>query len=176
MLQTYINNINHNRYLKICNKNNYYYSCLSKIVINIKLKKNVNNKFNILCTFFLFKDLFFKNGFFIILNKRSKKIVGIKLILKNQLMFKFIATKLIYLLNQQEIQNNTKLSSFDNNNNYILSLKNISEYYFEKIIQNNNLKFVLNNFDIFCNFIFNNNNNNLYDHIFYLNMFKFYFN
>jgi len=174
MLQTYINNINHNRYLKIYNSNVYKYSKLTKIVINIKFKKDINNKFNILCIFFLFKNLFFKNGFFIILNKRSKKILGLKLILKNQLMYKFIITKLTSLLNQQEIQNNIKLVSFDNNNNYILSLKNISEYYFEKIILNNNLKFVLNNFDMSCIFIFNNND--LYDHIFYLNMFKFYFN
>ena len=71
-----------------------------------------------------------------------------KFILKNQLMYKLIDTKLTYLLNQQEIQNTVKLSSFDTNGNYVLSLKNISEYYFEKLIQNNNFKAILNNFDI----------------------------
>lgn len=123
---------------------------------------------------FLFKNLFLKNGFFIILNKRSKKILGMKFILKNQLMYKLIDTKLTYLLNQQEIQNTVKLSSFDTNGNYVLSLKNISEYYFEKLIQNNNFKVILNNFDMSYIFIFNNNNSQ--DNIFYLNMFKFYFN
>ena len=54
MLQSYINNINHNRYLKLYYTNTYNYSKLSKIIINIKFKKSVNNKFNILCTFFLF--------------------------------------------------------------------------------------------------------------------------
>ena len=58
--------------------------------------------------------------------------------------------------------------------NYVLSLKNISEYYFEKLIQNNNFKAILNNFDMSYIFIFNNNNSQ--DNIFYLNMFKFYFN
>ena len=174
MLQSYINNINHNRYLKLYYTNTYNYSKLSKIIINIKFKKSVNNKFNSLCTFFLFKNLFLKNGFFIILNKRSKKILGMKFILKNQLMYKLIDTKLTYLLNQQEIQNTVKLSSFDTNGNYVLSLKNISEYYFEKLIQNNNFKVILNNFDMSYIFIFNNNNSQ--DNIFYLNMFKFYFN
>ena len=97
-----------------------------------------------------------------------------KFILKNQLMYKLIDTKLTYLLNQQEIQNTVKLSSFDTNGNYVLSLKNISEYYFEKLIQNNNFKIILNNFDMSYIFIFNNNNSQ--DNIFYLNMFKFYFN
>lgn len=63
MLQSYINNINHNRYLKLYYTNTYNYSKLSKIIINIKFKKSVNNKFNILCTF-LFKNLFLKNGFY----------------------------------------------------------------------------------------------------------------
>ena len=62
MLQSYINNINHNRYLKLYYTNTYNYSKLSKIIINIKFKKSVNNEFNILCTFFLFKNLFLKNG------------------------------------------------------------------------------------------------------------------
>ena len=81
-----------------------------------------------------------------------------KFILKNQLMYKLIDTKLTYLLNQQEIQNTVKLSSFDTNGNYVLTLKNISEYYFEKLIQNNNFKAILNNFDMSYIFIFNNNN------------------
>lgn len=174
MLQSYINHINHNRYLKIYYNNPYNYSKLSKIIINIKFKKNINNKFNILCTFFLFKNLFLKNGFYIILNKRSKKILGMKFLLKNQLMYNLIDTKLIYLLNQQEIQNTIKFSSFDSNGNYVLSLKNISEYYFEKLIKNNNFKIILNNFDMSYIFVFNCKH--FQDNIFYLNMFKFYFN
>lgn len=174
MLQSYIKNINHNRYLKFYYTNTYDYSKLSKIIINIKFKKTVNNKFNILCTFFLFKNLFFKNGYLIILNKRSKKILGMKFIVKNQLMYQLIDTKLIYLLNQQEIQNVIKVSSFDRNGNYVFSLKNISEYYFEKLIQNSNFKNILNNFDMSYIFIFTNSN--IQDNIFYLNMFKFYFN
>jgi len=174
MLQSYIKNINHNRYLKFYYTNTYDYSKLSKIIINIKFKKTVNNKFNILCTFFLFKNLFFKNGYLIILNKRSKKILGMKFIMKNQLMYQLIDTKLIYLLNQQEIQNVIKVSSFDRNGNYVFSLKHISEYYFEKLIQNSNFKNILNNFDMSYIFIFTNSN--IQDNIFYLNMFKFYFN
>ena len=45
MLQTYINNINHNRYLKINYKNQYNYSQLYQIIINIRFKKNLNNKY-----------------------------------------------------------------------------------------------------------------------------------
>ena len=75
MLQTYINNINHNRYLKINYKNQYNYSQLYQIIINIRFKKNLNNKFAILCIFFLFHDILLKNGFLIILQKRSKKIL-----------------------------------------------------------------------------------------------------
>ena len=43
-----------------------------------------------------------------------------------------------------------------------------------QLIQNNNFKAILNNFDMSYIFIFNNNNSQ--DNIFYLNMFKFYFN
>lgn len=174
MLQSYLTNINHNCYLKLYYNNVYNYSKLSKIIINIKFKKNINNKFNILCTFFLFKNLFLKNGYFIILNKRSKKILGMKFILKNQLMYNLIETKFIYLLNQQEIQNSIKISSFDKNGNYVFSLKNISEYYFEKLVQNPNFKIILNNFDMSYTFIFTTNK--IQNNIFYLNMFKFYFN
>ena len=63
---TYINNINHNRYLKINYKNQYNYSQLYQIIINIRFKKNLNNKFAILCIFFLFHDILLKNHFLII--------------------------------------------------------------------------------------------------------------
>ena len=54
MVSTYIHNINHNRYLKINHSNSYKYSKLNDIKLNIKFKKDLNNKFNILCIFFLF--------------------------------------------------------------------------------------------------------------------------
>ena len=97
MVSTYIHNINHNRYLKINYSNSYKYSKLNDIKLNIKFKKYLNNKFNILCIFFLFKHLTFQNGFIIITNKRSKKIIGLKIILKHELMYKFFGfLKILY--------------------------------------------------------------------------------
>jgi len=176
MLQSYINNINHNRYLKINYKNYYNYNNLDNLKINIKFKKNFNSKFLILCIFFLFKNILLKNGYFIILNKRNKKIIGIKFILKNNLMFNFLNFIINNFLNQPEIQNNIKINSFDSANNYMLSLSDNSYYYLEKLILNNNFKKVLSCFNIYISFNFKKNKiNNLLDHIFYLNLFKFYF-
>lgn len=177
MLQSYINNINHNRYLKINYKNYYDYNNLDNLKINIKFKKNFNNKFLILCIFFLFKNILLKNGYFIILNKRNKKIIGIKFILKHNLMFNFLNFIINNFLNQPEIQNNIKINSFDSANNYMLSLSDNSYYYFEKLIINNNFKKVLNCFNIYISFNFRKITkiNELLDHIFYLNLFKFYF-
>lgn len=177
MLQSYINNINHNRYLKINYKNYYDYNNLDNLKINIKFKKNFNNKFLILCIFFLFKNILLKNGYFIILNKRNKKIIGIKFILKHNLMFNFLNFIINNFLNQPEIQNNIKINSFDSANNYMLSLSDNSYYYFEKLIINNNFKKVLNCFNIYISFNFRKITkiNKLLDHIFYLNLFKFYF-
>lgn len=174
MLQNYIYNLNHNRYLKINYSNNYNYSKLNKISITIKFKNNLNNKFTILCIFFLFKNLLFKNGYFILINKRSRKILGIKYILKNNLMYKFLDFLILNFLNQPEIQNKIKLASFDKNNNYILSLTNFSDYYFEKLIVNKNFKIVLNNFNMLFIFEFKNQVNKI-DNILYLNLFKLYF-
>ena len=83
MLQTYLNIINHNRYLKINYNNFNKYSKLESININIRFKNNLNQKFYIIYIFFLFKTLFNQNGYFIMLNKKNRKIVGIKMILKN---------------------------------------------------------------------------------------------
>lgn len=174
MLQCYLNNINHNRYLKINYKNFYNYAKLNNLNILIKFKTNINNnKFIILCIFFLFKDILLKNGYFIILNKKTKKLIGIKFILKNTLMYNFLNFLISNFINQPEIQNNIKLLSFDTCGNYTLVLPCTSYYYFEKFIFNKNFKKILQFFDI--NVIFNFNNFCLLDHIFYLNFFKFYF-
>lgn len=175
MIQSYINYINHNRYLKINYKNFYNYDNLNEIKINIKFKKEFNNKFLILCIFFLFKNIILKNGYFIILNKHSKKIIGLKFSLKKNLMFNFLNFIISNFLNQPEIQNNIKLISFDSSNNYMMSLSDTSYYYLEKLIHNNNFKKVLNCFNIYISFNFKNKKNDLFDHIFYLNLFKFYF-
>ena len=71
MLQTYINNINHNRYLKINYKNQYNYSQLYQIIINIRFKKNLNNKFAIL---YIIKKWFFNN-----ITKTFKKNIRYKI-------------------------------------------------------------------------------------------------
>ena len=174
MLQTYLNLINHNRYLKINYSNNYKYSQLTHITLNIKFNKDLNNKFIIICLFFLFKNILFKNGYFIILNKKTKKILGMRFILQTNLMYNFINFLLLNFLNQPEIQNNIKISSFDSANNYILNIANSYYYYLEKFLVNPYFKSILSNFTMIIIFGFNRNFN-LYDHIFYLNFFKFYF-
>ena len=171
----YIHNINHNRYLKLNYLNSYKYSKLIDIKLNIKFKKNLNNnKFNILCIFFLFKTLIYKNGFILILNKRNKKILGFKFILKNNIMFNFLKKLVIYFISQPEIQNNIKYRSFDSNNNYILSLVNSNYYYFEKLLINYYFKNVLYFFDMILIFNFKSTLN-IFDNLFYLNFYKFYF-
>ena len=55
MLQTYLNIINHNRYLKINYNNFNKYSKLESINLNIRFKNNLNQKFYIIYIFFLFK-------------------------------------------------------------------------------------------------------------------------
>ena len=174
MVSTYIHNINHNRYLKINHSNSYKYSKLNDIKLNIKFKKDLNNKFNILCIFFLFKHLTFKNGFIIITNKRSKKIIGLKIILKHELMYKFFCFLINNFINQPEIQNNIKIKSFDNNNNYILSLVKSNHYYFEKVLINPFFKNVLPCFDMILIFNFKNSTS-IFDNIFLLNLYKLYF-
>ena len=90
-------------------------------------------------------------------------------------MFNFLNFIISNFLNQPEIQNNIKLISFDSSNNYMMSLSDTSYYYLEKLIHNNNFKKVLNCFNIYISFNFKNKKNDLFDHIFYLNLFKFYF-
>lgn len=174
MISTYYNNINHNRYLKVNYSNSYKYSKLIDIKLNIKFKKDINSKFNILCIFFLFKHLTLKNGFLIITNKRNKKIIGLKIILKHDLMFKFLSFLINNFINQPEIQNNIKYKSFDNNFNYILSLVKSNHYYFEKILNNYYFKNSLSFFDVILIFNFENSKD-LISNIIFLNFYKFNF-
>lgn len=175
MLQTYINLINHNRYLKLHYSNNYEYSKLVKITFYLKFNKTINIKFNILCLFFLFKTVFLKNGYFIILNKKNKKIIGMKFCFQHNLMYDVLNFIITNFLNQPEIQTNLKLSTFDSNNNYCLTLSDSYYYYFEKFLVNPYFKKILINFHMIFIFTFNKATN-FYDHIFYLNFLKLNFN
>lgn len=174
MLQTYLNLINHNRYLKINYSNNYKYSRLNYIILNVKFNKDLNHKFIIICLFFLFKNILLKNGYFIVLNKNTKKIIGMKFMLHKNLMYNFINFILQNFLNQPEMQNNIKISSFDSANNYILNIDNSYYYYLEKFLVNPYFKTILSNFTMTIIFEFKHNFD-LYDHIFYLNFLKFCF-
>ena len=100
---------------------------------------------------------------------------GIKMILKNSNLKTFLEFLIANFLNQLEVQNNITLKSFDLKNNYALNLYSNTFYYFEKSIKNLYFKSVLNYFNIVAIFNFVNNTD-LFDHIFYLNFFKFYFN
>lgn len=176
----YIHNINHNRYLKLNYTNSYKYSKLTDIKFLIKFKKNLNNnKFDILCIFFLFKSLIYKNGFILILNKRNKKLLGLKFILQKNLMFNFLKKFVVNFLNQPEIQNKINYKSFDLSNNYIFSLVNSNYYYFEKLLINYYYKNVLYFFDIILIFNFKNQSKiediSIFNNLFYLNFYKFYF-
>ncbi|MBR2055542.1 MAG: hypothetical protein IJ970_00620 [Mycoplasmataceae bacterium] len=174
MYNTYIHQINHNRYLKIIYSNTYKYSKLDYIKLFIKFDSSTITKLNILYIYFLFKNFVFKNGYFILVNKRSKKIIGMKFYLQHNLMYKFLAFIKTNFLIQPEVQNNIKLTSFDISNNYIFHVSKTLNYYLEKNIENRYYKNILNQFDMIVHFIFKHNTN-LYDHIFYLNYFGFTF-
>lgn len=174
MYNTYLYQINHNRYLKILYSNPYKYSKLNSIKLLIKFNSTTITKLNIIYIYFLFKNFVFKNGYFILLNKRSKKIIGIKFILKHNLMYKFLTFIKTNFLIQPEVQNNIKLTSFDLSNNYTFYISKTLNYYLEKNTENRYYKNILNQFDMIVHFIFKHNTN-LYDHIFYLNYFGFMF-
>ena len=174
MYQTYLQQINHNRYLKIVYSNIYKYSKLDNIKLLIKFNSTTITKLNILYLFFLFKTFISKNGYFILLNKRSKKIIGMRFILQHNLMYKFLTFLKINFLNQPEVQNNIKLTSFDLSNNYTFYISNILNYYLEKNLENRYYKNILNQFDMTIHFVFKQNTN-MYDHMFYLNYFGFVF-
>ena len=174
MYNTYIHQINHNRYLKIIYSNTYKYSKLDYIKLFIKFDSSTITKLNILYIYFLFKNFVFKNGYFILVNKRSKKIIGMKFYLQHNLMYKFLTFIKTNFLIQPEVQNNIKLTSFDISNNYIFHVSKTLNYYLEKNIENRYYKNILNQFDMTIHFIFKQNSN-LYDHIFYLNYFGFTF-
>lgn len=180
MLQNYIvNNINHNKYLKIYNKNSYVYDKIDNVKIILQFNQYIsNNKLLILSIYFFFKNLLLKNGYFIILNRKNKKILGIKFLLKGNLMYLFLNFLILNFLVQQDIKYEITIKSFDTYGNYILKLPKSSYYYFEKFIINNNFKNILNHLNICIIFCFKNNIkniNNLLDHIFFLNMLNFYF-
>lgn len=176
MYQVYINYLNYNRYLKLQYLNSYKYSKLLNVDIFIKFKKNIfNNKLLIICIFFLFKNILLKNGFLIILNKKNKKILGYKFKLKKNLMFNFLNFLINIFLNKSEIQNLIKITSFDSKNNFNITFSNEYNYYFEKYIQNPFFKDTLNMFTVTCIFHFSKTFN-IYNNIFYLNLFRFYFN
>lgn len=175
MLQSYLSIIKHNRYLKLPTlKNIYEYSKLTSIKITIKFTSTLNSKFSLLCIFFLFKHILFKNGYFIIVKKKTNKILGLKFILKHQLMYQYLQFLLVNFLIQPEVQNNIKIKSFDNNAKYLLILKSTYFYYFEKSLTNKYYIEILSQFQILKSFIFSKNTKVL-DHILFLNFFKFYF-
>ena len=89
-------------------------------------------------------------------------------------MYKFFGFLINNFINQPEIQNNIKIKSFDNNNNYILSLVKSNHYYFEKVLINPFFKNVLPCFDMILIFNFKNSTN-IFDNIFLLNLYKLYF-
>lgn len=177
MFPLYLTYINHNRYLKIHYKTAYNYTDLQRIQILISFHKTLNNKFTILCIFFFFKQLFEKNGYFIILNKKNNKILGMKFYLTKSLMYKYLNFLIINFFNQPEIQNKLTLNSFDTMYNYSFTIANTYSYYLEKLVKNPIYKIILNEFDIKTTFIFSKIHEvNLYNNIFYLNFFKLYFN
>lgn len=177
MLPLYLTYINHNRYLKLNYKSTYNYSKLQRIQILVQFNKNLNNKFVILCSFFFFKQLFFKNGYFVILNKKNNKILGMKFILMHSLMYKYLNFLVLNYFNQPEIQNKLTLKSFDIKSNYSFTITGAYSYYIERLIINPIFKNLLTEFSIKTTFIFSNKNaENYYNNIFYLNFFKLYFN
>lgn len=175
MIQNYLYQINHNRYLKMVYKNPYQSTTFEKIAIYIRFTIQLQTKFLILCSFFLFKTKLFKSGMYIIINKKNKQILGLKFVFTKQLLINFLITFLVNAVEQPEIQNNLTLTSFDSQANFRFTILNLNCYFFERTLCNKYYKKALENcnFHITINF---KNNKNLYDHIMLLNFFKFYFN
>lgn len=175
MIQTYLTQINHNRYLKIHYSNLNQYSQLQACNLVIQFPTHLNQKFFIICIYFFFKTFCFKNSYYILVNIRNKRICGIKFILTNQLLFRFLTTNLLNFLNQPETQNLIRFKSFDKNSNYHLTIQNSNLYFIERVITNRFYKNALQNCKIHLILKFKNNFS-LFDHVFVLNFFKFYFN
>ena len=74
MIQYYFQQINHNRYLKMLYKTPYQISNIDRISMFIRFDTQLNNKFIVLCSFFLFKTTLFKTGHYIVINKKTKQI------------------------------------------------------------------------------------------------------
>lgn len=175
MIQSYFHQISHNSYLKLLYKTPYQINKIKKISLYIRFTSQVNTKFLILCSFFLFKTTLFKAGNYVIINKKTKQILGLKFIFTKQLIFNFFNKFLLLSLIQPEIQNSITLASFDSATNFTFTITKANCYFFERTLINKFYKQVLQN----CNFhitILFNIHNNLYAHMFLLNFFKFYFN
>lgn len=174
MYQTYLHTINHNRYLKVNYSNPYKYSKLDSIKLVVKFDLETVTKLNILYIYFLFKNFVSKNGLFILLNKKTKKIIGMKFIFQHNLMFKLLFFIKNTFLNQPEVSNLIQVTAFDKNQNYTLYIPKTLNYYLEKNITNPYYKAILMQFDMTFHLVFNNNTD-FFDHMFYLNFFGFSF-
>lgn len=174
MIQYYFQQINHNRYLKMLYKTPYQISNIDRISMFIQFDTQLNNKFIVLCSFFLFKTTLFKTGHYIVINKKTKQILGLNYYFTKQLIINFFNIFLLNLLIQPEIQNSINLTSFDSDANFNFTIINSNCYFFERILINQFYKRALQscNFHITIKF---KKNQNIYDHILLLNFFKFYF-
>lgn len=175
MLYSYLHQINHNRYLKMNSRTPYLMSKLNQIFLYVRFNLQMNTKFLILCSFFLFKTTFFKSGSYILINKKTKHILGLKYVFTKQLLLNFLNLFILNSLTQPEILNNINRSAFDSVANFMFTIINSNCYFFERILSNRFYKKTLTN----CNFhivIQFRNNIDLFDHMIFLNFFKFYFN
>ena len=175
MIQSYLQQINHNCYLKMLYKTPYQVSNIDRISMFVRFDSQLhNNKFIILCSFFLFKTTLFKVGHYIVINKKTKQILGLNYYFTKQLIINFFNLFLLNLLMQPEVQTSINISSFDSNANFNFTIMKSNCYFFERTLVNQFYKKALQicNFHITINF---KNNRNIYDHILLLNFFKFYF-
>ena len=72
MIQYYFQQINHNRYLKMLYKTPYQISNIDRISMFIRFDTQLNNKFIVLCSFYL-KQLYLKQVIILLLIKKQNK-------------------------------------------------------------------------------------------------------